>query len=121
MVNDQAFVEGVLSYYRKTAGHEPPVVACAMMELAPGVVAVSDNHDEIDTVFDFERWGFTHPGIWEGQDLPQLNELGMNILPGVGTLPQPRTFEEALAYAKRHLVPKATENWNQVPVKIEVS
>ena len=74
------------------------------MAAGNGVVIVQDSSGEFDTYFDKNRWEFTHPEIWEGELVHIGEQVG--VLPGAGCAPQPRSFEETLRYAARHLKSK---------------
>ena len=92
----------------------------AFAELASGMIAVFDAQDEIDVVFDLSLWAYKHPDAWlKNGAFPHLRpELGFGVLPGVGTVPKPRTFDDALAYAHMALEMLPLPAWCSAPKAI---
>lgn len=102
-----------------------------MAELAPGVIAVTDDMGECDAYFLTSMWRFKNPEVWklgtgvlEGVQKRKLREEHyIDILPGMGQLPPATTFDEMLEMAKMCL--KHTDNvlvdWYDEPKLLEVA
>ena len=130
MLSDQAFVKKVLEYYAMMAAVVLPLKMLAARELAPGVVAVFDEHPDLDRTkreydvfFDPGLWGYLVPQAWESTTTPVMRTFGLMLLPGLGTTRPPRDFLEAKQYAQRCLCPNpgTTVTWYDRPAVIRLA
>src|SRR3990167_375004 len=85
----------VIKHYRMIVQRSSKYAPVKMAELAPGVVAVKDISGECDTLFDTDEWRFTHPEIWDSENLlPSLKKVGIGVLEGLGQTPRVSSIEE---------------------------
>lgn len=107
-----------ISHCRKVARQNLEYFPTRMAELAPGVIAIEDRAGECDALFDPERWQFNHPRAWKpdpNRQIPLLQDSGMEVLQGVGGVPQISTIEEMVDFAKKHLSATRDETWHDAP------
>ena len=92
-------------------------VVLASQELADGVTAVLDTWQEIDIVFDAEKWEPIHPEIWKSKILHTVTPFSdcLGILPGISTFPAVRDFTAATMFAKSQLKPKVNSWYDKIP------
>src|SRR3989338_9957681 len=97
---DNEFINRVLDYTQKHLDCK----AREMAELAPGIAAVYDASNEVDTYFDRKQWEASNHPLW-GNSLfpPGLEGTGIGVLQGVGSMPRISDFDQALGYAQRNL------------------
>lgn len=112
--------QGSVSIADKVRGFAPhipdsrEIKVCGMAELSSGAVAVYEDTGEIRIYF--ARGAYRQrSGISEKDSLfpPDLDGTDLGVLRGAGTLPSPKSFEAALDYARRELIPTALRYaWN---------
>ncbi|MEK6809475.1 MAG: hypothetical protein AABY40_02275 [Nanoarchaeota archaeon] len=97
----------------------PKCQAKRMAELAPGLVAVYDASDEIDTYFDSSRWTESSPDFL-GDSLFVADDQSIGVLQGVGCLPPVDSFKKALWFAGYSLKSTYWDAMNMRPKEINL-
>ena len=121
MIQDSSFIQRVWAHF--VGMGMPTVMPQAVVEFAPGVVAVRNCNGPFDLFFDPQRWRFSQPEIWTWLEAQRaaLYQEGLRILPGTSCVPQPSTFEAMLRVAKgqlKTLQADASVTWRTESVKI---
>jgi hypothetical protein len=99
---------------------EPKYFPIRMAILVEGAIAVEDKSGVCDVYFDHEQWRFTRQDLF-GHDPdviknPLLEDFGIEILEGSWRVPQIRTIDEMVNFAKNHLTPKKADlRWHDAP------